>query len=118
MAGAAFVDHNLGMGKSSGDIANSAGMVEMDVCNHDRCEVVGSHAKFCQGSDDHGGGKRRSGLHQARFGSPNEVTRRDAGMACHLRIDREDVVAKILDDGIWYASLFIHSHTLTVPAIH
>jgi hypothetical protein len=48
MPGALLVHVHRGPGKRLGDIADTTGMVEVDVRHGDTGEILGSHVQFCQ----------------------------------------------------------------------
>ncbi len=66
MPGAQFVHDDLSAGEHPGDIADAAGVVQVDVRDHDRGEVVRADAERGQGIPDHRSRGRGAGLDEAR----------------------------------------------------
>ena len=92
-----LVDHDLGAGVVPGHVPGASGVVEVDVGHRDRGQVRSPHAQRVQGAPDHGSGRSGARLDQAGTAAANQVSRRDAVVPGHLRVDLEDVVPEIGD---------------------
>jgi hypothetical protein len=91
---AALVHDDPGRREHGGDVSGAARMVEMDVRDHDRRQVVGPHPEPGQGVADHRGRRRGSRLHQARPVPPDQVAGGDPFVPGHPGVDLEDLVSQ------------------------
>ena len=98
--GAALVDDDLGAGEHRGQRAHAAGVVEVDVRDDDRREVAGADAQRGERGLHDRRGRRGARLDQAGPVAADEVGRGDAGVAGHLRVEREDLVAELGGDAV------------------
>lgn len=98
VAGALLLNDDLGMREGRGDVAHAAGVIEMDVSDHDRGEILRADAEGGEGPDHLGRAARGSRLHQAWSAAADEVARGDALVSAHAGIDVEHVVPEILDE--------------------
>ncbi len=95
---ASLVHDDLRVREGCGDVADSAGVVEVDVRDDDGGEVGRVDAELGEGADDEIRGARRAGLDEAGPAAPDQVAGRDALVAAHAGVDVEDVAAQVLDD--------------------
>jgi len=66
MPGAAFMHHNIGAGEHRSDVADPAGVVQVNVRDHNGGEVTRAYAEAGERIPDDRGRRRCAGLHQAR----------------------------------------------------
>ena len=69
VAGALLVDVDGGLGEGPGHVAHAAGVVEVDVGDHDVGQVVGGDAEVVQGGEQGGDRRLAPGLDQHRLGA-------------------------------------------------
>src|SRR5690606_32802576 len=95
--GAALVHHDLGPGEHPGDVADAAGVVEVDVGDDDGGQVGGADAEGGQAVPEHLGRAGGADLHHAGPLGADQVAGGDARVAGHPGVDGEHLVAQCGD---------------------
>ena len=90
MAGALLVHVHRGVGERPGDVADAAGVIEMDVRDGDSGERVGRDVQFRQCGEQRVDGGLAAGLDQHGFGPLDQVAGGDVVPAAEQRVDLDD----------------------------
>jgi hypothetical protein len=90
--GPPLMDHDLGGRVHRGDVPHSAGVVQVDVGDHDGGQVPGADAQARERVADHRRRRRGARLDQARPLRPDQVAGGDLVVAGHPGVDLEHLV--------------------------
>lgn len=97
MSRALLVDDHLRPREGSGDIANAAGVVKMDVGDHHGAQVIRPDPQLPEGFHDGRGAEGCARLNETWTIRSDEVPRRNAGVSPHEGVDLEDVIVQRRD---------------------
>ena len=99
VAGPLLVDVDGGLREGPGHVAHAAGVVEVDVGDHDVGQVVGRDAEVVQGGEQGGHRGLAAGLDQHRLGAVDQVPGGDPLPAPEEGVDLVDAVGDQLRHG-------------------
>ena len=97
VARSAFVHDNCCLRVGPGDISDPTRVIEVDMGNHHRGEIMGTDTESRQGGHHGGGAEGSSRFNESGPVSPNEVASGDARVPAHLRVYLEDVITEVND---------------------
>ena len=95
VAGAGRVHDHLRPGECRGQVADAAGVVEVDVRDHDRGEVVRPDAQGLERADHLVGRRGRARLDERRTLASDQVAGGDPVVPAHPGVDEPDVVPEV-----------------------
>src|SRR5699024_5343952 len=94
VSGAALVHHDLRVGEQGGHVAGAAGMVEVDVGDHDGGQVLRCQTQRDDGVLEDGDGSGCTHFDDAGAFGADQVTRHDPRVTGEHGVDRIDLVAQ------------------------
>jgi len=111
---AALMHDDLGVRVHGGDVAHAAGVVQVDVRDHHRRQVLRADPQGGQRVTDHRRRRRGARLHQARPVAENQVAGRDALVTGHPGIDLVHIIPELGNAG-GLRSVLSRVHATMVP---
>jgi hypothetical protein len=109
------VDHDLGLREHRGDVPGPAGVVQVDVGDHDGGQIPRADAQAGECVPDHRRRRRGARLDEARPLRPDQVAGGDLVVAGHPGVDFEHVIPERPDAAVAVRAAFCLVHGVIVP---